>query len=62
MAPVTHYDLELHQMDFKTTFLNGELEENVFMAQRKGFIVRGKKKYEMPLKEVHRNKLSDSGV
>jgi hypothetical protein len=30
-------------MDFKTTFLNGELEENIFMAQRKGFVVRGKK-------------------
>lgn len=42
MALVTHYDLKLHQMDFKTTFLNGELEENVFMAQRKGFVVRGK--------------------
>lgn len=53
MAPVTHYDLELHQIDFKTTFLNEELEENVFVAQRKGFVVRGKKKYEMPLKEVH---------
>jgi hypothetical protein len=42
MALVTHYDLELHQMDIKTTFLNGDLEENVYMAQPKDFIVEGK--------------------
>jgi hypothetical protein len=27
MALVAHYDLELHQLDIKTTFLNGDLEE-----------------------------------
>jgi hypothetical protein len=42
MALVAHYDLELHQMDVKTAFLNGDLEENVYMAQPKGFIVEGK--------------------
>ena len=42
MALVAHYDLELHQMDIKTTFLNGDLEENVYMAQPKGFVVKGK--------------------
>jgi hypothetical protein len=39
---VAHYDLELHQMDVKTTFLNGDLLKNVYMAQPKGFIVKGK--------------------
>ena len=29
MALVTHYDLELHQMDVKTTFLNGGIKEMI---------------------------------
>ena len=42
MALVSHYDLELHQMDVKTVFLNGDLYENVYMTQPKGFVVKGK--------------------
>ena len=42
MTLVAHYDLELHQMDVKTVFLNGDLEENVYIAQPKGFVVEGK--------------------
>ena len=37
MALVAHYDLELHQMDIKTTFLNGDLHEVVYMDQPEGF-------------------------
>ena len=44
MALVAHYDLELHQMDVKTAFLNGDLEETIYMAQPKGFVVEGKEK------------------
>jgi hypothetical protein len=32
MILVAHYELELHRMDVKTTFLNGDLYENVYMA------------------------------
>ena len=44
MALVAHFDQELHQMDVKTAFLNGELSENVYMAQPKGFVIEGKEK------------------
>ena len=42
MVLVAYYDLELNQMDVKTAFLNGDLYEDVYMAQPKSFIVEGK--------------------
>ena len=42
MALVAHYDLELHQMGVRMAFLNGDLEENVYMAQPKDFVVKEK--------------------
>ena len=29
MALIAHFDMELHQIDVKTAFLNGDLEEDV---------------------------------
>ena len=37
MALVAHFDMELHQMDVKTAFLNGDLYEEVYMEQPEGF-------------------------
>ena len=51
MVLVAHYDLELHQMDVKTTFLNSDLEENVYMAQPKGFVLEGKERMWCRLKK-----------
>ena len=36
------YKLEIHQMDVKTAFLNGDLEEEIYLEQLEGFIVPGK--------------------
>jgi hypothetical protein len=41
MTLVAYYNLELHQMDIKTAFLNEDLYENVYMAQPKGLVVKG---------------------
>ena len=42
MAIVAHFDLELHQMDVRTTFLNGDLVEDVYISQPIGFKEVGK--------------------
>jgi len=42
MTLVAHYDLKLNQMNVKIAFLNGDLEENVYMDQPMGFSVEGK--------------------
>jgi hypothetical protein len=42
MVLLAHYDLELHQMNVKMTFLNGDLYENLYMAQPKGLVIEGR--------------------
>jgi hypothetical protein len=51
MTLVAHYDLELYQMDFKTAFLNGDLQESVYMAQPEGFAIEGKERMGCRLKK-----------
>ena len=42
-----YYDYEIWKMDVKTAFLNGYLEENIYMMQLNGFITEGKKTHGM---------------
>eukprot|EP00253_Pinus_taeda_P030374 PITA_30374 len=37
------FDFEVEQMDVKTSFLHGDLEEEIYMKQPKGFAVKGVK-------------------
>ncbi|KAG8490704.1 hypothetical protein CXB51_013774 [Gossypium anomalum] len=48
---VAMHDLELEQLDVKTTFLHGELEEDIYMQQPEGFIVSEKEDYVCLLKK-----------
>ena len=38
------HNLEIHQMDVKTAFLNGDLDEEIYMEQPEGFVVPGQEK------------------
>ncbi|GJS65004.1 putative RNA-directed DNA polymerase [Tanacetum coccineum] len=51
MALVAHFDLELHQMDVKTAFLNVDLHEDVYMAQPQGFKSKGQEHLVCKLKK-----------
>jgi Reverse transcriptase (RNA-dependent DNA polymerase) len=41
LALVASLNLELYHLDVKTTFLNGELNEEIYMDQPAGFVVEG---------------------
>ena len=45
LALASIYEFIVHQMDVKTTFLNGDLDEEVYMEQPEGFVLpRNEKK------------------
>ncbi|KAL0373354.1 UNVERIFIED_CONTAM: Retrovirus-related Pol polyprotein from transposon TNT 1-94, partial [Sesamum radiatum] len=56
LAIVAHLDLELFQMDVKKAFLNGELDEEIYMDQPEGFQEMGQKR------KVYRLKRSIYGL
>ena len=51
MMLVAYYDLELHQTNVKMTFLNEDLDENIYTAQPKGFVMKGKERMRFRLKK-----------
>ena len=44
LSIAAHKDYKIWQMDVKTTFLNGSLEETIYMVQPEGFIAKGQEK------------------
>ncbi|GJZ26794.1 transposable element [Tanacetum coccineum] len=51
LSLVAHHDLELEQLDVKTAFLHGDLEEEIYMSQPQGFVVQGKEDYVCKLRK-----------
>jgi hypothetical protein len=64
-SPVTHFELlhlllalamlgewHIHQMDVKSVFLNGELNEEIYMEQPQGFIISGSEQLVCRLKKA----------
>ena len=45
LALVAQFDLELAQLDVKTAFLHGDLEEEIYMSQPDGFKIAGKENW-----------------
>jgi hypothetical protein len=44
-------DLNLEQLDVKTSFLHGDFEEEIYMQQPQGYEVKGKKEFLCRLKK-----------
>ena len=53
LAIVAHMDLELYQMDVKTAFFNGELDEEIYMDQPLCFESKGKKAQSLQAQKIH---------
>ena len=51
IALASKYGLKLHQMDVATAFLNGELKEEVYTEQPKGFVIKGQEHLVCQLKK-----------
>ena len=52
MTLVAHFDLELHQMDVKMTFLNRDIDETIYMVQVENCVGRCKANG-LQIKEIH---------
>jgi len=51
LAMVAMHDMELEQLDVKTAFLHGDLDEQIYMQQPEGFKEPGKEEYVCLLKK-----------
>nr|KAJ0220159.1 hypothetical protein LSAT_V11C200069570 [Lactuca sativa] len=59
MALVAHYNLELHQMDVKTAFLNGDIDETIYMVQPENFVSKESKEMDYHKRAILKRSLKD---
>ena len=52
LAYACHKNFKVYQMDVKSAFLNGNLEEEVYMEQPEGFSLTDKPDYVCKLKKA----------
>jgi hypothetical protein len=50
ISPIASMGWRVHQMDVKTTFLNGEIKEEVYIEQPNGFMIHEKESHVCRLK------------
>ena len=51
LSIAAYYDYEIWQIDVKTTFLNGNLEEEIYMMQPEGFMAKNQEHMVYKLKK-----------
>eukprot|EP00253_Pinus_taeda_P036231 PITA_36231 len=56
------FDFEVEQMDVKTPFLHGDIEEEIYMKQLEGFVVKGKKELDLKTQLSSKFNMKDLGV
>ena len=52
LALAASLDLEVEQMDVKTVFVHGDLEEKIYMEQPEGFVVNRKENHVCKLRKI----------
>nr|GEV52122.1 zinc finger, CCHC-type [Tanacetum cinerariifolium] len=55
------YNMIIHQMDVKTTFLNGDLDEEAYMNQTQGFIMPGNEKQVSTPMDISKKLMPNNG-
>ena len=52
MTLIAYFDIELHHMNVKSTFLNGNIDETIYMVQSENFVSKDPKKMVCKLKKL----------